>query len=319
MRRRALLAAIAPLAIPALAQPAAPSPWPDRPVKLVIPFAPGGSNDVIARALAERLQAVFGQPFVAENRAGAGGQIGAQYVAAQPADGQTLLIASLSVVSTAVAQPGAPDPAKAFDAVARLASASLAVAGTPDLPARSIAELVALAHTRPLRFGSAGPGTINHFSDVLFGQVAGIEMEHVPYRGLGPATLDLVAGRIDLIIGSPPALGGPLKTGQLRLLATTGAQRAPHFPQTPTVKEAGLDFEVEFWWGILAPHGTPPAVRAALEGAIRSALSDAAFERFFENEGARAAFLPGAEYQGVLAAESARWRQVAARAGLKVD
>jgi tripartite-type tricarboxylate transporter receptor subunit TctC len=319
MRRRALLAALAPLANPALAQPAATSPWPDRPVKLVIPFAPGGSNDVIARALAERLQARFGQPFVAENRAGAGGQIGAQYVAAQPADGYTLLIASLSVASTAVAQPGAPDPAQAFDAVARLASASLAVAGAPDLPVRDIKELVALAHSRPLRFGSAGPGTINHFAGVLFGQIAGIEMEHVPYRGLGPATLDLVAGRIDLIIGSPPALGGPLKSGQLRLLATTGARRAPRFPQTPTAKEAGLDFEVEFWWGILAPHGLPPAVRVILEAAIHEALSNAAFGRFFESEGAQAAFMPAAAYQQLLVAESARWRQVAVRAGLKVD
>ena len=317
MKRRALLGALAagPAARPALAQPR----WPDRPVRLVIPFAPGGSNDVIARALAEKLQAAFGQPFVAENRAGAGGPIGAQYVAAQPADGHSLRGASLSVSSTATAQPGAPDPAQTFDAVARLASASLAVAAAPNLPAGSIAELVALARTRPLRFGSAGPGTINHFSGVLFGQVAGVEMEHVPYRGLGPATLDLLAGRIDLIIGSPPALGAPLKAGQLRLLATTGPARAPHFPTTPTVREAGLAFEVEFWWGILAPRGTPPAVRGALEAAIRTALADAAFGRFFESEGAQAAFLPGADYQRLLVSESARWRQVAATAGLTVN
>jgi tripartite-type tricarboxylate transporter receptor subunit TctC len=313
MRRRVLLAALA--ARPALAQPA----WPDRPVKLVIPFAPGGSNDVIARALAERLQAGFGQPFVAENRAGAGGQIGAQYVAAQPADGHTLLIASLSVASTAAAQPSAPDPAQAFDAVARLATAALAVAAAPGLPVSSIAELVALGRRRPLRFGSAGPGTINHFAGVLFGQVAGIGMEHVPYRGLAPAVLDLVAGRIDLIIGSPPALGAPLKSGQLRLLATTGARRAPHFPATPSVREAGLDFEVDFWWGILAPRGTPLGIRAALEAAIQAALADPAFARFFENEGAEPGFLPGAEYQRLLAAESARWRGVAQRAGLRLD
>ncbi len=313
MKRRALLATLA--ASPALAQPR----WPDRPVRLVIPFAPGGSNDVIARALAEKLQAAFGPPFVAENRAGAGGQIGAQYVAQQPADGHTLLVASLSVVSTATAQPGAPDPAMVFDAVARLATASLAVAAAPQLPATTMAELVRLGRTRPLRYGSAGPGTINHFSGVLFGQVAGIEMEHVPYRGLGPATLDLLAGRIDLIIGSPPALGAPLKAGQLRLLATTGPTRAPHFPQAQTVREAGFDFEVEFWWGILAPRGTPAPVRQALEAAIQAALADAAFSRFFEAEGAQAAFLPGAEYQRQLVSESARWRRVAASAGLTVN
>ncbi len=313
MRRRALLGSLA--ASPALAQPR----WPERPVRLVIPFAPGGSNDVIARALGERLQAAFGQPFVAENRAGAGGQIGAQYVAQQPADGHTLLVASLSVVSTATAQPGAPDPALVFEAVARLATASLIVAAAPQLPAASIAELVRLGRGRPLRYGSAGPGTINHFSGVLFGQVTGVEMEHVPYRGLGPATLDLLAGRIDLIIGSPPALGAPLKSGQLRLLATTGPARSPAFPQAQTVREAGFPFEVEFWWGILAPRGTPAPVRAALEAAIRTALADAAFGRFFEAEGAQTAFLPGAEYQRLLASETARWRQVAVSAGLKVD
>ncbi len=317
MKRRALLGALAagPATRPALAQPR----WPDRPVRLVIPFAPGGSNDVIARALAEKLQASFGQPFVAENRAGAGGQIGAQYVAAQPPDGHTLLVASLSVISTATAQPGAPDPAQSFVAVARLASAALVVAAAPDLPASTIAELMALARTRPLRFGSAGPGTINHFAGVLLGQVAGVEMEHVPYRGLGPATLDLLAGRIDLIIGSPPALGAPLKAGQLRLLATTGPVRAPHFPATPTVREAGLPFEVAFWWGILAPRGTPPMVREALEAAIGTALADAAFSRFFAAEGAEAAFLPGAAFQQLLVAESVRWRQVAASAGLTVN
>ncbi len=313
MKRRALLGTLA--ASPALAQPR----WPERPVRLVIPFVPGGSNDVIARALAEKLQAAFGQPFVAENRAGAGGQIGAQYVAGQPADGHTLLVASLSVVSTATAQPGAPDPAVVFDAVARLATASLAIAAAPQLPVTDIAGLVRLGRSRPLRYGSAGPGTVNHFSGVLFGQVTGVEMEHVPYRGLGPATLDLLAGRIDLIIGSPPALGAPLKAGQLRLLATTGPVRAPHFPQAPTVREAGFPFEVEFWWGILAPRGTPAPVRAALEAAIRAALADAAFGRFFEAEGAQAAFLPGAEYQRLLTSESARWRQVAASAGLTVN
>ncbi len=317
MNRRALLAALAasPAASPTLGQPA----WPNRPVRLVIPFSPGGSNDVIARALGEKLQAVFGQPFIAENRAGAGGQIGAQFVASQPADGHALLIASLSVISAAIAQPGGVDPARAFTAIARLASAALAVAAAPALPAANIAELVALGRRRPLRYGSAGPGTINHFSGVLFGQVAGVEMEHVPYRGLGPATLDLLASRIDLIIGSPPALGAPLKSGQLRLLATTGASRSPHFPTTPTVRESGFAFEVLFWWGILAPQGVPPAVAQALEAAIGQALADPAFARFFESEGAEAAFLPGAAFHTLLANEATRWRQVAERAGLRLD
>jgi tripartite-type tricarboxylate transporter receptor subunit TctC len=318
MRRRGLLAgALLGVAGGATAQEA----WPARPVRLVIPFAPGGNNDVIARALGDRLQARLGQPFVAENRAGAGGAIGAQHVAGAPADGYVLLIASMSIVTIAATQRTGFDPAASFDAVARLAVAPLAVVVAPMLPARSIPELVALAKSRaqPLRYGSAGPGAINHLAGALFEQTAGIGMEHVPYRGIGPAAIDLIAGRIDLLITSPPAVGGPLRSGQIRLLATTGATRAAGFPEAPTVREAGYGYEIGFWWGILGPRGLPPQVRRVLEGAIGESLADPAFARFFEGEGATAAFLGGEEFGRIVAADLTRWRGVAAASGIRIE
>jgi tripartite-type tricarboxylate transporter receptor subunit TctC len=317
MNRRALLAGL--LAAPPVA--GAQETWPQRPVRLVIPFAPGGSNDVIARALSEKLQVRFGQPFVAENRAGAGGAIGAGFVGQAPADGQTLLIASMSIVTTAAAQPVAYDPVTSFDTVARLAVAPLAVVVAPNLPVRSIAELVALAKARaePLRYGSAGPGAINHFAGELFNLTAGVAMEHVPYRGIGPAAIDLMAGRIDLLITSPPSIGAPLRGGQIRLIATTGPTRAAAFPETPTVREAGLDYEVGFWWGILGPRGLPPAVVRALEAAIGEALADPAFARFFEHEGAEPAFLGATPFGQDIAAEYARWRRIARQARIRMD
>ena len=319
MRRRALLAGLAAplLPAPALAQEA----WPARLVRLVIPFAPGGSNDVIARALGEKLQARFGQPFVAENRAGAGGAIGAGFVAGAPADGYTLLIASMSIVTTAAAQAVGYDPVGSFDAVARLAAAPLAVVVAPNLPARSIAELVALAKSRrePLRYGSAGPGAINHFAGALFGMTTGATLEHVPYRGIGPAAIDLVAGRIDMIISSPPAVAGPLRTGQIRLLATTGAERAPGFPEAPTLRESGLDYEISFWWGILGPRGMPPAVVRALEAGIGEAIADPAFARFFAHEGASPAFLGAGDFGRLIAADLTRWQRIAREARIRMD
>ena len=313
MQRRA---ALAMLALPALGQAQF-----TRPVRLVVPFPPGGSNDVIARPLAEKLTARLGQPVVVENRPGAGGSIGAAQVAQSAADGTTLMVTSSSFAASAVVQRTPYDAQTSFEAVALLARSPFLVLTNLDFPARDIASLLALARARPggIDFGSSGPGGINHFVTEFFALQAGIRLNHVPYRGMPPAVTDLVAGHIQLLITTMASASGPIRDGRVRLLAYTGEGAPDSNPAAPTVRATGLDYEASIWWGLLAPRGLPPAISALLQNAIRDALAEPDLARIYEAEGARPGFASAAEFQAELARDIARFRDVAARANIRIE
>ena len=308
MQRRAALAA---LAAPALAQPT-------RPVRLVVPFPPGGSNDVIARPLAEKLTHRLGQPVIVENRPGAGGAIGAAQVAQAAPDGLTLMVTSSSFAASAVIQRTPYDAQASFEPVALLARAPFLVLTALDFPPRDIPALIEYARIRPgaVDFGSSGPGGINHFVTEYFALRAGIRLNHVPYRGMPPAVTDLVAGHIPLLITTMASASGAIRDGRVRLLAYCAEGAPASNPPAPTVRSTGLDYEASIWWGLLAPRGT---ATGPLQAAIRDALAEPDVARIHEAEGARPAYAPGPAFAAELAADIARFRDVAARAGIRAE
>jgi tripartite-type tricarboxylate transporter receptor subunit TctC len=323
--RRLALAAGAALAAPFLARPALAQAdartggWPDRPIRLVVPFAPGGSNDAIARPLAEGLQARLGQPLVVENRAGAGSTVGSGVVAKAAADGYTLLIASSSFTTSAAIQRTPYDPVGSFDAVAPICTAPMLVVTAPNSEFRGIGALLAHARAHPgeLRYGTAGPGNIGHMASAYLDMVAGVQTEAVPYAGIGPAQIDLVAGRLDFMITTLASVRGQVDAGRLPVIAYTGDERPAAAPQVPTVREAtGLDYAVEAFWGLLAPRGLPAPVLARLNATVNEVLADPAYHRFLAAEGA----VPRPGRPEALAAtvrgDLERWRKVAAASGI---
>ena len=318
--RRALLGAA--LATPLVAR-AQSGEWPNRPVRVVVPFPPGGSNDVIARPLAERLQARLGQPFVVENRAGAGGLIGAGQVAQAPADGYTLMVTSSSFATGAAIQRTSWDAEGSFDAVALLARAPFFIMVRQDSPLRNLQDLIRYAKANPgkLDYGTSGAGGINHFVTEYFSRQAGIQMTQVPYRGTAPAVTDLIAGHIQLMITTVASANAAIREGRIRLLAATAPDGL--LPEgvapVPTAKEQGVDYEVTIWWRLLAPKGLPPALRSTIYGAVNAALAEPALARIYEGEGARPAQGGPDEFPRVLHADLARWRDLARAANIRAE
>lgn len=322
-RRAALAGVAAAVAMPGLAR--AQGSWPNRPVRIIVPFTPGGSTDIIARALGAELQAAFGQPFVVENRGGAGGTIGSEFVAHAPPDGYTLL---LGHIGTLAVNP-ALYPKLSFDTVESFAPITLAavvpnvmVVNPRKVPATNIPELIALAKQRPraLSYGSGGNGSAAHIAMAAFNLATGTEMEHVPYRGTGPMMNDVLSGVIDLTFtGGPPALP-PVRSGMLRALGVSSLKRLTAAPEIPTVSEQGVTgFEANQWYGLLAPAGTPPDIVGRLNAASAQALRSEGLRARMETEGAEAAPGTPEQFRDFIIAERTRWGDVVRRAGLRVD
>jgi Uncharacterized protein conserved in bacteria len=298
---------------------AAAAQWPQRPVRLVVPFAPGGSNDLIARKLADILNQQTGQSFIVENRAGAGGVVGANYVAGAKADGYTFLFISSSLATSAAVQKTPYDVKTAFDAVSLVASAPFVVLTRKDFPAKDINELINYARKNPgkINFGSAGLGDSSQMATELFANKADIKMQAVGYQGIAPAQLDLVAGRLDMIITTMASIRGTA-ADELPKLAFTGNQREPDFPDVPTVKEAtGLDYVVQVWWGVFGPKGVDATSRDALNQAIHNAISTDDFASFLRSVGARPTPSTAQELQALLASDVDQWTETAERAGIR--
>lgn len=256
---------------------AAAQDYPHKPVRLIVPFPPGGSVDLVARLVGKGLQDALKQPFVVDNKPGASGNVGAAYVAKAPPDGYTLLVGSAGVFAANQFLYANPpfDPLRAFAPIMRIVDQPNILVVGPKSPVRSVNELIALAKARPgkLGFGSASVGSAQHFSTEIFMQQAGVELLHVPYKGGAPALVDLMGGQIDMLFDTSPTALPYARSGKLRALAITSRQRSPLLPDVPTMKEAGLpDFEVVTWTGIAAPAGTPQAVIDRLNAAIKTAL-----------------------------------------------
>ena len=297
------------IACAALAQP-----YPSRPVRVVVPFAPGGPNDIIVRLLTPKLGETLGQAFVVENRAGAGGNIGTDYVAKSVADGYTLLsVGPGSLIINPLIGKVGYDTERDFAPITLMARAPNALVAHPSLPARSVAELIALARSKPgaINYASGGNGSTPHLAAALFASMAGVELTHVPYKGTAPATADLVGGQVQIAFLGIPAVLPYAKSGRLRVLAVTGRRRSPELPDVPTVDESGVPgYEVSPWYGLLAPAATPGAIveRLALE-ATRIVRAPETREKL-ALAGAEAAGSTPAEFAAVIRADTATWSRI---------
>ena len=294
-----------------------------RPITLVVPFAAGGGTDALARDLAKPLAEKLGVPVVVENRGGGGGSIAAQQVTQAKPDGHTLLFITSTFVTAAATDRKLPyDITRDFTPIARLGSGPLLLVVNPQTAISGVAGLVDAARRNPdaLNYVSAGPGSINHLAGELFVQRTGARMTHVPYKGSGPATMDLIGGQAQVFFATVPTILSQVKAGKVRLIATTAKARTRLFPDVPTVMEGGVkSFDVGTWWGIVGPKDLPADVVTALNRAINEASASEALLKRFEDEGAERFAGPPAELGTVLRQELEAWRKVVLDAGLKID
>lgn len=309
--RIALAGAVLALA----AGPALARTWPAKPIRMVVPFPPGGATDAAARIYAQHLGDFLGQGVVVENKAGAGGEIGAEYVAKSAPDGYTLLMGAVGSHAIHAAMPDKPgyDFGTAFVGVSMATSMPMAVAVNSKVPANNVQELIALAKSKPgtITFGSAGPGTSQHMAGELFQVVTGTRLMHVPYRGSGPAITDLLGGQIDMVIETLPALLPQVASGKIRLLGVTTAKRATALPDLPTLMEQGVkDYSVATAYALLAPAGTPPAVVDKLSAGMQKAAAMESVQQAALKLGADAVATSPADTSRVLKREVARWADV---------
>jgi len=297
--------------------------YPSKPVKLILPFPPGGGTDILGRLIGEQLSARLGQPVVQENRGGAGGNLGAEAVARAAPDGYTLLLAAPTLaISPALYPKLAYDPLKDLAPIALVATVPNVMITHPSVPARTLQEFIALAKRRPgeLNFGSGGAGTSNHLGGELFNMVAGVKLEHVPYKGVNLAMQDVLAGNVQLVFIGIPAAAPHIRAGKLRALAVVAPRRSSALPDVPTAAEAGLPgFEVTTWYGVLAPAGTPRAIIERLNTELaRIMLAPELQPRLADMATDPRAGTPE-EFGAYLREETAKWGKVIRDAGIRVE
>jgi tripartite-type tricarboxylate transporter receptor subunit TctC len=318
--RRALL----PLSAAALALPriARADAWPTRPVRMVVPFPPGGGTDNLGRMVARALGDRLGQPVVVENRGGAGGNIGSAVVAQSPPDGYTVLFNGdgMAIADILFRNPGY-DWRRDFAWVARTASTPILLVVNEHVPARTLPEFIAYARANPgrLNHGTAGAGTPMHLGAELFNDMAGTRIVHVPYRGTGPSVAGLLGNEVQVMFASSTAVDGLIRDGRVRVLANTAGRRARGWPDLPSVAEALPGYAAELWYVVAAPAGTPAPVVAALERAIREVMADPAFVEAITQRGFDPEYLDSAGTVRALEAERALWAPVLARAGITAE
>ncbi len=316
-----LLAFLAALLLNAAAHAQA---YPSKPVRLIVPFAPGGTTDVLARLVAQKLTDALGQQFIIENKPGAGGNIGTELAVKSPADGYTLV---MSFDGTLAINPNTYakmpfDPQKDLVAVANVAQVPLLIVVHPGVAAKTIVEFVALAKASPgrINYSSAGHGSTGHLTGELFRARAGIEIVHVSYKGGGQAVQDLLGGQIQMLVTALPTVEGHLKGGKLRALAFTSSRRMPGAPEVPTLAEAGYPgIEVLSWYGILAPAGTPPEIVRRLNAEINRVLQAPEVRERLTALGTEPTGGSPEQFAQVIRADTARWAKVVSDAGIRIE
>ena len=318
--RRMLLA----LAATTLTTSAFAQAWPAKPIKLIVPFPPGGGTDSIARETSQRVATATGWTFVIENRPGAGGNLGVDSVAKSPADGYSIVIGQTSnlAINPTLYAKMPYDSQKDLAPIVLVANAPLVMVTSATSPFKTLADAVAAAKAKPgaLNFASPGNGTVAHLTSELFQKAAGIQTQHVPYKGAAQALTDVVGGTVELYMSSVPTLLGQIKQGKLRPLAVTSAKRVDDLPNVPTINESGYKgFDAVTWFGLLAPAGTPKDVIAKLNAEFNKALQQPALRKKLSDEGADPAGGTPEEFAALIKAEVPRWGKVVKDSGAKID
>ncbi len=316
------LAAIAAVFLAASAVPLHAQPYPNRVVKVVVPFGTGATSDIVARMISDRLTLALGQPFIVENRAGAGGTIGTEYVAKSPPDGYTLVLSTAATPITASAYRNLKYDTSQFASVTVLTHSPLGFAANPAFPPKTVREFIDYAKANPgkVNFGSLGVGTSHHLTGEKLKLDAGIDMVHVPYKGSGAAHADLMGGQIQVMFDNIVALMPHFKSGKLRALAVSSAKRHPLLPDVPSISEAGVkDFEAVAWFGFLAPHGTPKDVLAKLNAEIAKILQMPEVRQRLIDGGSEIIGNSPEAADRFLQSEIARWGAVVKAANVRAD
>lgn len=299
--------------------------YPNRPVKLVTPFPPGGGTDAVARIIAEKLTQLLQQPVVVENRAGAGGSLGTKITAAAAADGYTLVLGSAAThaVNPSLYSNVGYDPIKDFDAISPIATTPLLLLVKSALPVNSVAELIALSKQRSgnasLNYGSAGTGSAQHLGGELFKSMAHANILHVPYKGAGPAMNDLLGGHIDMVFDTMPSAMPQLKSPQLKALGVSSLTRNAQLPSIPAISETVPGFEMITWYGLFGPKGIPKAVLQKLNSGIKAALDDPAVQSKFMSAGITPSWSTSEAFASLVQREVVKWREVIEKSGAKID
>ena len=315
------------LATATSAQAQSPSSYPDRPIRLVVAFPPGGATDTFARQITQELGEALGQSVVIENKPGAGGYIAWNYVAASDPDGYTLLMAENAIgINQALYKKTSSsfDPVKQYDAIATAATSPLVLAVANNVKANSVAELIAYSRTLPqkMNYASAGIGSVSHLTFEVVRAATGMEAVHVPYKGGGPAMNDVIAGHVALNMASIQVAKGLVEAGKIKGLAVTSAERSPVLPNVPTLKEAGVktaDVDLRFWFGIFAPRGVPDAVKAKLDKAVSTTLSNPQVRERLANLDIEPAYAGGVALKTKLENEIANWTKFIDAHGIKPE
>ena len=322
LRRWTAIVAGALAFLPA-ANAGAQAPFPNRAIKLVVPFAPGGSNDIIARVLATKLGARLGQPVVVENKGGAGGTIGTDYVAKSPPDGYTLLFVSTSISTNAASGKQLPyDLLTDLQPIGEVAAGSFVVVVSNDLKVTTLREFIDLARAKPnsISYGTAGIGGINHLGTELLASAAKVQLVHIPYKGIGPAFTDLMGGNLQMALPTLASAVQHIQAGKMRGLAVTGAQRSPLAPELPTVAEAALPgFVLEVWWGIVGPARLPAPVLKRLNEELNAVLALPDVREVLAREGAEPRPSTPEEFGKLISSDLARWGRLIKDTHIKVE
>ena len=297
--------------------------FPAKPVTIIVPYPPGGSNDTFARELGKKLSDAWKLPVIIDNRPGAGGNIGAAVVSRAAPDGYTLCLLSSSFTTNAAIQPSLPfDPVTGFTPVAIVAKGPMILTVANQVPAKTTLELFALARREPgkLNYGSSGQGSTNHFASELLMQAAKIKMTHVPYKGMAPAVTDVIGGHVDVLIASAPSIYQHVKAGKVRGLGVTSKGPSEVVPDLKPVADMGAPgYSFELWWGILAPPKTPPEVIAQINADVNRILATAEMKEVFLREGAEPVMLSPTQFANTIRSEIDGWKKIAKEANIKAE
>jgi tripartite-type tricarboxylate transporter receptor subunit TctC len=297
--------------------------YPSKPVRLILPFPPGGGTDILGRLIGERLSAGLGQPVVIDNRGGAGGNVGAEAAARAAPDGHTLLLAATTLaISPSLYARLAYDPLKDLTPISLVATVPNVMVTHPSVPVRNLEEFIALAKSRPgeLNFGSGGSGTSNHLGGELFNMVAGVKLVHVPYKGVNLAMNDVLAGNVQLVLIGIPAVAPHIRAGRLRALAVLAPQRSPALPDVPTAAEAGLPgFEVTTWYGVLAPAGTPRPIIQRINTELIRVMNAPELQARLADLATEPRTGTPEEFGAYLREEMSKWAEVIRKAGIRAE